>query len=272
MPEQEQLRVVRVWDRTTRWFHWINVLAVLALSAFGLAILYADELGIPPDGEVKLKTLHVLVGYVFCANLVWRLVWAFIGGPHARWRALLPFRKRYVAETRQYLASFAAGHEPQYAGHNPLGRLAVTALLVLMLNSAITGLVIAGTDLFYPPFGRYFATWIAAPGVDPATVVPNRPELVDQAARTEMRAFRKPFKTVHEYGFYVLAVLIGLHIAGVVVGEIRGAGSITSAMFTGRKVLQGAPVDGDDPTYPRKNRHGSAQATTSKSECARAEN
>lgn len=241
--ESTQLRVVHVWDRTTRWFHWINVVAILALSAVGLGILYADELGIAPEREVYLKIIHVLIGYVFCINLAWRLVWAFVGGRHARWGAFLPFRRRYLAESRQYLASLAAGREPQYAGHNPLGRLAVTALLVLMLNAAVTGLVLAGTDLFYPPFGRYFASWIAAPGVDPATVVPNRPELVDQAARAEMRAFKKPYKVLHEYGFYVLAILVGLHIAGVVIAEVRGAGSITSAMFTGRKVLHGAPVD-----------------------------
>lgn len=246
MTEEGQLRVVRVWDRTTRWFHWINVLAILALSAVGLGILYADELGIQPEREVYLKIIHVLIGYVFCINLIWRLVWAFVGGRHARWRAFLPFRKGYRAEAKQYLASFAAGRERQYAGHNPLGRLAVTAMLLLMLNAAVSGLVLAGTDLFYPPFGRYFATWIAAPGVDPATVVPNRPELVDQAARTEMRAFKKTYVALHEYGFYALAILVGLHIAGVVIAEVRGAGSITSAMFTGRKVLHGAPVDDTD--------------------------
>jgi len=119
----------------------------------------------------------------------------------------------------------------------------VTALLVLLVNGAVTGLVLAGTDLFYPPFGRYFATWVAAPGVDPATVIPNSPALVDAEARGEMRAFKKPFKRLHEYGFYVLAVVVGLHIAGVVLVELRGGGSITSAMLTGCKVLHGAPVD-----------------------------
>jgi len=242
----ETLRSVAVWDRTTRWFHWINVLAILALSAIGTTILFADELSIPREGEVVLKTVHVIIGYVFVLNLLWRLIWAFVGGRYARWGALLPFRKHFGTRLGEQVKSLAGGREPQYVGHNPLGRLAVTALLLLMLNSAVTGLVIAGTDIFYAPFGRYFATWVAAPGVDPAEVSPLKPETIDQAKRAEMREFRAPFKKLHEYGFYVLALLVVVHVAGVIVAETRGGGGLVSAMFTGRKVVQGTPVDNDD--------------------------
>ena len=39
--------------------------------------------------------------------------------------------------------------------------------------------------------------------------------------------------------------LIIVHIAAVVFTEVREGGSIISAMFSGRKVLSGKPVDGD---------------------------
>jgi cytochrome b len=58
-----------------------------------------------------------------------------------------------------------------------------------------------------------------------------------------MRSFRKPFVYVHLYTFYALLIMIALHIAGVVVSELRGGGSLVSAMFTGRKILRGAPAD-----------------------------
>lgn len=59
----------KVWDRTTRWFHWINVLGVLGLAVLGLAILNEKIFGASAEGKVVLKTLHTYVGYVFAANL-----------------------------------------------------------------------------------------------------------------------------------------------------------------------------------------------------------
>ena len=58
-----------------------------------------------------------------------------------------------------------------------------------------------------------------------------------------MRAFRKPFITVHYYGFYVLLGLIVVHILAVVVTELREGGNLISAMFSGKKVLNQTPAD-----------------------------
>lgn len=49
------------------------------------------------------------------------------------------------------------GDPPAYLGHNPLGRLMITALLFLLITQALTGLVLAGTDLYKPPFGGLVA-------------------------------------------------------------------------------------------------------------------
>jgi cytochrome b len=119
----------------------------------------------------------------------------------------------------------------------------VAALFALILIQAVTGVVLAGTDLFYPPIGHWIAQWVAAPGVDPATLVPYSPDLYDKAAWDSMRAFRKPFALVHLYSFYVLAALVVLHVAAVVVTELKEGGSIVSAMFTGRKIISGTPAD-----------------------------
>jgi cytochrome b len=58
-----------------------------------------------------------------------------------------------------------------------------------------------------------------------------------------MRAFRKPFITIHYYGFYVLIVFAVIHILAVVVTELREGGNLISAMFTGKKALSEAPAD-----------------------------
>jgi len=230
-----------VWDRTTRLFHWINFLAVLVLIAAGIVILNAKALGVATEGKILLKTIHVYAGYVFALNLTWRLVWAFIGGPFARWRALLPF----MTNSGAALGPYMRGEKTSYLGHNPLGRLAVTALLIVLIIQAVTGLVLAGTDIYFPPLGSWIANWVAAPGVDPATLVPYAKDMLNAEAYKEMRAFRSPYIETHVVNFYIVVALIILHVVAVVRTEIKHGGGLVSAMFTGRKALPEPPEDGD---------------------------
>lgn len=238
-----ELKSYPVWDAGVRWFHWINLLCVLGLIAVGVAILNDSALGVTNDGKILLKTIHVSIGYAFALNLLWRLVWAFIGGPHARWRTILPGGRGYLSEMGQYIAAARAGHPMQYLAHNPLGRIAVTVLLLLLLTMAVTGLMLAGTDLFFPPIGRWIASWVAAPGVDPVTLVPYAPEMYDKTAYAAMRDFRAPIVRIHYYGFYALLAMVLLHILAVVVTELRAGGNLVSAMFSGKKILSEPPAD-----------------------------
>ena len=232
-----------VWDRSVRIFHWVNVVSVLMLIGIGLIIYNGKALGISAEAKVFLKTIHVWVGYVLALNLGWRFVWGFIGSRFARWRALLPFGRGYSGELGAYVRSLGSAEPRQYLGHNPLGRLMVLALLILLAVQAITGLVLAGTDIYYPPLGNWIAAWVAAPGIDPATLIPGNKDMVDAAAWEAMRAFRDPFITLHELVFFVLSGAAVLHIAAVVVAEIRERSGLVSAMIHGRKTLDRKPVD-----------------------------
>ena len=238
-----ELRSYAVWDATTRWFHWINALCVIALAFVGFVILNAGDLEIAAAGKVTLKEVHSWIGYVFVLNLAWRVVWAFLGSRYARWRSILPGGPGYLNALRSYVAAFVAGHPEQYLGHNPVGRIGIAVLFLLIAIQAITGLILAGTDLFYPPFGHWIAQWIAGSGVDPGTLVPYAPEMYDETAYKEMRAFRKPFAVVHLYSFWALVVVVVLHVTAVVITELKEGGSVISAMFTGRKILRERPVD-----------------------------
>ena len=160
-----------VWDRS-RCFHWINFVCVVALAAIGTAILYEKELGVTDNGKILLKTTHVWIGYVFAINFTWQIIWAFIGNRQARWSAILPFHIGYGSAFKTYLRELIGGDVRPYLGHNPIARASVSILLVLLILQAATGLVLAGTDIYYPPFGHWIANWIAAPGVDPSTIVP----------------------------------------------------------------------------------------------------
>ncbi|MDV3240065.1 MAG: cytochrome b/b6 domain-containing protein [Gammaproteobacteria bacterium] len=241
-----ECREYRVWDRVVRVFHWINLLTVLGLAGIGLALLNGKALGLSAEGKLLLKTLHVWIGYVFAANLLVRLVWACGDNPHAGWRDLLPAGPAFRTRLKRYLLALRGRTSRPYLGHNPAGRLMVTLLLGLLLVQGFTGMVLAGTDIYYPPLGGWIAHWVAAPGVDPALLVPGDRTLVDTVAYADMRRFREPFITVHECAFYLLMLAVALHVAGVVVAELREGGGLISAMITGRKRISGRPEDAPD--------------------------
>jgi cytochrome b len=229
-------------------FHWVNFLAVTALVAIGTVILNADRIGIPDDpGMVALKTAHVYVGYVFVINLLWRLVWGFIGSPFARWRALLPVGPLFGRRLREFVKGIVAGDPPFYLGHNPLARIVLTLLVLSLLVQGATGIVLAGTDVYMPPLGGAMREWVAADTHDPALVRPYTPDSVNPQAYADMRAFRSPIVEAHELNYFVLLTLIAIHLAGAVVAELKEGGAVISAMFTGRKIHSRPPVDGTAP-------------------------
>ena len=238
-----KLQEYKVWDATTRVFHWLNVLCVFGLAAVGTVILNGDALGASAGGKIILKTVHVWIGYVFVLNLLWRLVWGFIGGPYARWRTILPFGRGYAAQLGAEVTALREGRAQNYLGHTPVGRIAVTVLFGALLLQGATGLILAGTDLYMPPFGSAIAAKVAAGGVDPEQVRPNAPETVDPEAYKAMRSLRAPVVETHELMYFVLLGLIALHIFAVVLTEIKHGGNIISAMVSGRKSFVDPPAD-----------------------------
>jgi cytochrome b len=216
---------------------------VLGLIVIGLILLNDDALGLSAAGKVLLKQIHVAIGYVMALNLIWRFAWAFLGNRYARWRAILPGGPGYWGALRAYIASFLSGEPQEYIGHNPAARLAIGVLFLLLLVQIATGLVLAGTDLFWPPFGTWFSHWVAAAGIDPVTVSPLASNTIDQAAFQAMRSFRRPFALIHLYAFFMLSGVIVLHLVAVILTELHEGGDIISAMFTGRKILDRPPRD-----------------------------
>ena len=222
-----------VWSRNIRLFHWLNVLSVILLIVIGSMIYFAKDIGISTDGKILLKTIHVCVGYVFAANLIFRIILGFIGKGYERWGQTLPFSKAF----KQELADFKQDKNKVFKGHSPLGKLMVGALMLSLSIQMISGLVIAGTDIYYPPFGQYFASSIAQDKNKVELIKPYSKENVDAGAYKEMRSLRKPFITAHVYSFYFLLLLIPLHILAVLLAERREKHSIVSSMIHGYKYL-----------------------------------
>lgn len=244
--QQGELQVHKVWDLPVRLFHWLNVLCVLGLLVVGTIILQANNLGVSAEGKVTLKIIHAWIGYAFTFNLLWRLVHAFTGNCYARWSAIVPGGKGYVFRLRQYVKGLRAGNAPAYKGHNPLARIMVTAMYALLVAQMTTGLVLAGTDLYFPPFGHEFAEWVTDAGEDHSRLEGLQPgvkEGLNPEAYAEMRRFRAPFIEIHEIVYYLLLAAVVLHIAAVVFTEVKEKQGLVSAMLTGEKILDKSPED-----------------------------
>ena len=236
----------RVWDSPTRWFHWINVLTVVLMVLTGFLFMFRKELAIESvEAKYALLILHVWIGYVFAANLLIRIVWGFVGNRFARWRSVLPTRQT-IRALGQDLRDLIARRPSAYLGRSPLGRVAMTLMFLLLLIQAGTGLIQAGAQIFYPPFGPLVARFVAKPGVDPATiswrnakenVVPHRIGYVSKLRFVSART--------HVYTSYFLLLLIVLHVTGVVLTETRQRSGMVSAMFSGQKTLAVPPVDAE---------------------------
>lgn len=108
-----------VWDRFVRVFHWSLV------TCIAVDYLWLD------DG----KEWHQWLGYTAVALVTARIVWGFIGSPHARFADFFPTPTRL----RQHFKALASGHVPSHDGHNPLGALMILALLTLVLLLGLTG-------------------------------------------------------------------------------------------------------------------------------------
>jgi cytochrome b len=201
----------QVWDPVVRWFHWINFLSVLGLSALGLLLLNDDSLGLGMPAKEKIESVHVMLGYGFAANLAVRLWWAFVGKRVARWRAILPFGRRYRAELARYLHDLRRGRSHTYLGHNPLGRLSVTASFALLIWQALTGLALAHVFPWKP------GHWV---------------------------------EETHENGFYLLVIMAATHVVAVIIAEVRGGSALISAMFSGRKIIDVRQHEPREPGPP----------------------
>jgi cytochrome b len=238
-----KIEVYKAWDLPTRLFHWINVVCVILLSIVGLIMLNKGAIGISGnEARIGLKVLHVTVGYVFAAKLVFSIIWGFTGGRYTDWKTLLP-GKNFRSELKSYKASLASGKPQTFVGHNPKGRLSVLVLLTLLTVMMVTGMTRAGTDIYYPPFGKIAARYVAAEGVSISQIRPYDKTGTNADKLAELQAFKKPFGMIHIYTAYVLWLLILVHVVAVIRAEARGEGTLVSAMFSGKKYLPREPED-----------------------------
>src|SRR5688572_694044 len=115
---------VKVWDRPTRLVHW----ALLVIFAFQAVTGWIGG---------GLMQWHLYSGYVLLILVVFRIVWGFAGGTHARFSS---FIAGPAATLRFAKRLFSRQAVPQL-GHNPLGGWSVILMIASLALQGATGLV-----------------------------------------------------------------------------------------------------------------------------------
>jgi len=159
------------------------------------------------DSVLGASTLewHKRSGLAIVGLLLFRLGWGFAGGTHARFASFLRGPRVAIA----YARDLAAGTAPEAAGHNPLGGWSVVAMLGALAVQAGTGLFLVQEDYGFEGPLAHFAS----------------------------RALSDRLGSIHEANFWVIAVLVALHLGAVAFYAVVKRQDLVRAMISGRKAL-----------------------------------
>lgn len=185
---------VPVWDLPVRIFHWALVLLVICQVA-------TAQLG------GNAMEYHALGGYAILALVLFRIVWGFVGGRHARFADFL----RGPADVWRHLRGRAA----ETLGHNPAGGWSVALMLVSLLLQALSGLFANDDIMMEGPLAKHVSS--------------------DASALATL---------VHDINAGVLLTLIAIHLLAVLYYLFGKKQNLIGPMFTGRKRVDRSTATG----------------------------
>lgn len=118
---EQTLEKQLIWDWPVRVSHWLLVLC------FAGAWISAES--------ERWRLVHATFGYTMLGLVAFRLAWGVVGTRHARFASFV----RGPAAILRYTRSLLTLRPQAYAGHNPVGGLAVMVLLGLIVITSGTG-------------------------------------------------------------------------------------------------------------------------------------
>jgi len=184
-----------VWDLFVRLFHWTVV--------GGFAVAYITE------GEPL--TLHVWAGYVVAAAVLLRIVWGFIGSPHARFSDFVFPAGKVFSYLRDELRFRAKRH----LGHSPAGGAMVIALLLGLSAISVSGMTLLAVHDGEGPLAAFISQAPPVQGEESPAV--------------------EAWEEIHEVFATLTLILVIFHVAGVALASHSHKENLVAAMIDGRK-------------------------------------
>ena len=177
-----------IWDLPVRIVHWL--LTVLIFGSWYTVTVSGD------------MERHMIIGQTILCLLIFRVIWGIIGTRYARFSSFAFGPRAIIAYARTILSRSVGG----YAGHNPLGFLAVFAMLALIGIQVTTGLFATDGDFYEGPLNHLVS------------------------GRTG-----RQITNIHYLNFDLLAIMIAIHVAAIFFYLFYKRENLIWPMFTGRK-------------------------------------
>ena len=177
-----------IWDLPVRIVHWL--LAVLLCGSWYTVTVTGD------------MERHMLIGQTILCLLIFRVIWGFVGTRYARFGSFVFKPGTIVAYAKSVLSRSSGG----YAGHNPLGSLAVFAMFALIGIQVSTGLFATDGDFYEGPLNHLVSGRTGSQITD-----------------------------IHYLNFDVLAIMIGIHIVAILFYLFYKRENLITPMLSGKK-------------------------------------
>ena len=179
-----------VWDIATRLFHWTLALCVPAMWLLA---------------ENNFMDLHKTLGILIVGLVVFRLTWGIWGSTTARFAQFAKSPGAIFVYLKKF---FQPDYKPSF-GHNPLGALAVFAMIAALIVQLSAGLFAVDTDgMNSGPLSRFVSF-----------------------------EFGRQASDVHELAFNVLVALIAIHIIAILFYRFIKHVNLITPMITGKMDL-----------------------------------
>lgn len=212
----EAAQWITVWDPYVRIAHW-----VMAVSFF---LAWFTE-----DGPLDV---HVWSGYVVGILVITRVIWGFVGSPHARFNDFI-----YGPGTvLRYLGSYVSGGSKRYIGHNPAGGAMIIALLACLAVTVWTGLELYAIEEKAGPLAGAIGNSQNNVNRVMLQLVRSAEANGDEKGKERGEGNAEEYwEELHETFSNLTLGLVILHILGVVLASRLHHENLIKSMFTGRK-------------------------------------
>jgi len=220
------LEPVYVYESPVRLWHWLMMLAMIALAVTGYLI------GSPPPaigGEATfhyffgiIRMIHFIAALLFVVLFIVRIYWAFVGNHHARSIFLPPFFsgewwRGLFSQAGYYL--FLKKESELWVGHNPLAQLA----MFLMYTLGAIVIILTGLALYAEQWG-WGLPWMNAFGW--VIVLLGEPQTV---------------RTIHHLTMWYLVLFAVVHVYMVFREDIMSGQSVIGTMINGIRSFKREP-------------------------------